>query len=166
MKTVNELRRPSGNSASLGEATHHEVRREARQSRPEEEAEGTASCRTSSNQRRDGGVEAQQATARNWLRKGGVTQRLCAALSSRTRSHVPTHCSCTLAGSPAPPWVAGSPVAFLVATPWWPPDRCAGRSTSGRPPPWCPQGGLLPAGRCWTRLLSSMWGDRVMTAQQ
>ena len=25
------------------------------------------------------------------------------------------------AGSPAPPWVAGSPVAFLVATPWWPP---------------------------------------------
>ena len=28
-------------------------------------------------------------------------------------------------GSPAPPWVAGSPVAFLVATPRWPPDRCA-----------------------------------------
>ena len=24
-------------------------------------------------------------------------------------------------GSPAPTWVAGSPVAFLVATPWWPP---------------------------------------------
>ena len=23
------------------------------------------------------------------------------------------------------PWVAGSPVAFLVATPCWPPDRCA-----------------------------------------
>ena len=27
--------------------------------------------------------------------------------------------------APAPPLVAGSPVAFLVATPWWPPDRCA-----------------------------------------
>ena len=35
------------------------------------------------------------------------------------------------------------------------PLRCqsglsVGRSTSGRPPPWCPQGGLLPAGTCWT----------------
>ena len=39
--------------------------------------------------------------------------------------HVPTHCSRTLAGSPAHLWVARSPVAFLVATPWWPPDRCA-----------------------------------------
>ena len=29
------------------------------------------------------------------------------------------------AGSPAPPWVAESPVAFLVATLWWPPVRCA-----------------------------------------
>ena len=62
------------------------------------------------------------ATARNWLRKGGVTQRLRAAPSLRPRSHVPTHCS-PLArwGRPAPPWVAGSPVAFLVATPRWPP---------------------------------------------
>ena len=25
-----------------------------------------------------------------------------------------------------------------------------GRRGSGRPPPWCPQGGLLPAGTCWT----------------
>ena len=24
------------------------------------------------------------------------------------------------------------------------------RRDSGRPPPWCPQGGLLPAGTCWT----------------
>ena len=38
-------------------------------------------------------------------------------------------------------------------------SRCAAgldfvfrRSTSGRPPPWCPQGGLLPAGSCWTLL--------------
>ena len=59
------------------------------------------------------------------LRKGGVTQRLCAAPSSRPPSHGPTRCSCMLAGSPAPPWVAGLPVAFLVATPRWPPDRCA-----------------------------------------
>ena len=28
-------------------------------------------------------------------------------------------------GSPAPPWVAGSPVAFLVTTLRWPPVRCA-----------------------------------------
>ena len=59
--------------------------------------------------------------------KGGVTQRLRATPSSRTwpRSLAPTHCSYPLAGSPAPPWVARSPVDFLVATPWWPPDRCA-----------------------------------------
>ena len=31
-----------------------------------------------------------------------------------TRTH--THCSCTHRGSPGPPWVGGSPVAFLVAT--------------------------------------------------
>ena len=61
------------------------------------------------------------ATARNRLRRGGGTQRLCAAPSSRPRSHVPTHCSFPRAGPPAPPWVARSPVAFLVATPWWPP---------------------------------------------
>ena len=67
------------------------------------------------------GVPYSAATARNWLRKGGVTQRLCAEPSSRPLSHVPTHCSFSRAGSPAPPWVAGSPVAFLVATPWWPP---------------------------------------------
>ena len=32
-----------------------------------------------------------------------------------------------------------------------------GRRGSGRPPPWCPQGGLLPAGTCWT-LLADWWG--------
>ena len=67
------------------------------------------------------GLPYSAATARTRLRRGGGTQRLCAALSSRPRSHVPTHCSFSRAGSPAPPWVAGSPVAFLVATPWWPP---------------------------------------------
>ena len=67
------------------------------------------------------GVPYSAATARTRLRRGGGTQRLCAAPSSRLRSHVPTHCSFSRAGSPAPPWVAGSPVAFLVATPWWPP---------------------------------------------
>ena len=51
------------------------------------------------------------------------------------------------------------------------PLRCrtglsVGRRGSGRAAPWCPQGGLLPAGTCWTRLQSSKWGDRVMTAQQ
>ena len=65
------------------------------------------------------GVPYSAATARTRLRRGGGTQRLCAAPSSRPRSHVPTHCSFSRAGSPAPPWVAGSPVAFLVAT------RCA-----------------------------------------
>ena len=35
------------------------------------------------------------------------------------------------------------------------PLRCrtgllAGRRGSGRPPPWCPEGGLLPVGTCWT----------------
>ena len=67
------------------------------------------------------GVPYSAATARNRLRNGVVSQRLCAAPSSRSRSHVPTYCSLSLVGSPAPPWVAGSPVAFLVATPWWPP---------------------------------------------
>ena len=67
-------------------------------------------------------------------------------------------------------WVArssvGSPVAFLVATPWWPPDRCAagldiscGAQRLGKAATLVSQGGLLPAGTCWTRLLSSMWGD-------
>ena len=67
------------------------------------------------------GMPYSAAAARTRLRRGGGTQRLCAAPSSRPRSHVPTHCSFSRAGSPAPPWVAGSPVAFLVATPWWPP---------------------------------------------
>ena len=67
------------------------------------------------------GVPYSAATARNWLRNGAVPQRLCAAPSSRPRSHVPTHCSFSRAGSPAPLWVAGSPVAFLVTTPRWPP---------------------------------------------
>ena len=67
------------------------------------------------------GAPYSAATARTRLRNGEVPQLLCAALSSRPRSHVPTHCSCSHAGSPAPPWVAGSPVAFLVATLRWPP---------------------------------------------
>ena len=53
--------------------------------------------------------------------------------------------------------VVRSLVVFLVATPRWPPVRCAaglvflvGRRGPGRPPPWCPHGGLLPAGTCWT----------------
>ena len=71
------------------------------------------------------GVISSAATARNRLRNGEVPQRLCAAPSSRPRSHVPTHCSFFARWSPAPPWVTGSPVAFLVATPWWPPDGCA-----------------------------------------
>ena len=65
------------------------------------------------------GVPYSAATARTRLRNGEVPQRLCAAPSSRPRSHVPTHCSFHKR------WVArsfvGSPVAFLVATPWWPP---------------------------------------------
>ena len=75
-------------------------------------------------------------------------------------------------------WVARSSVGSRVApSPSWSPLlggrqplRCRSglsvrRSTSGRPPPWCPQGGLLPAGSCWTRLLSSMWGDWIVIVQ-
>ena len=50
------------------------------------------------------GMPCSAAAARNRLRNGEVPQRLCAAPSSRSRSHVPTHCSCSHAGSPAPPW--------------------------------------------------------------
>ena len=49
------------------------------------------------------------ATARNWLHKVGVTQRLCAAPSWRPRSHVPTHCSVHAL------WVARSSVGSRVA---------------------------------------------------
>ena len=66
------------------------------------------------------GIPYSAAAARNWLRKGRVPQRLCAA-PLRPRSHVPTHCSVARTGSPAPLRVARSPVAFLVATPRWPP---------------------------------------------
>ena len=99
------------------------------------------------------GMLYSAATARNWLCKGGVTQRLCAAPSSRLRSHVPTHCSFSHAGSPAPPWVAGSPVAFPVATPRWPPTAALPVWTFG----WAREGrhlvssgGLVPARTCWT----------------
>ena len=62
-------------------------------------------------------------------------------------------------GSPAPlrvgsnvvslaPLVGGSPVNAASAKL----DFLVGRVTSGRPPPWCPQGGLLPAGTRWTLL--------------
>ena len=61
-----------------------------------------------------------------------------------------------VSGSPAPCGWSGRP-----SPSWSPllggrqPLRCrsglsVGRSTSGRPPPWCPQGGLLPAGTRWT----------------
>ena len=54
-------------------------------------------------------------------------------------------------GSPAP-WVAGSPVPFLVATPWWPPVRCAARlvflwgADAQEGGHLVSSGGLLPAG--------------------
>ena len=112
------------------------------------------------------GVPYSATTARTRQRNGAVPQRLYAAPSSRPRSHVPTHCSRTLAGSPARPWVAGSPVAFLVATPWWPPDRCAagldflwgaeareGRHLGALKVVFCPQQ------QAWTRPSSSAWGD-------
>ena len=148
----------------LGEATRHEVLHNITTDRASE-------SRTS---RQGGGAEARKrvtpdcwavgvpysaATARNRPRNGADPQRLYAAPSSRPRSHVPTHCSCSHAGSPRSS--VGSRVArrlpgrhSLVAA-----SRCAagldfvGRSTSGRPPPWCPQGGLLPASTCWTRTL-------------
>ena len=72
--------------------------------------------------------------------------------SPRPRSHVPTHCYFSHRGSPASPWVAGSPVAFLVATPLLPPDRCAAgldflrgaEAREGRH--LVSSGGLLPGG--------------------
>ena len=102
------------------------------------------------------GMPLSAATARDWLRKGGVTQRLCAAPSSRSGSHTHALLSFTL-------WVARSSVSSRVArrlpgrhsSVAASPLRCrtglpVGRSTSGRPPP----GGLkvvfLPAGTCWT----------------
>ena len=67
-----------------------------------------------------------------------------------------------LLGSPHPYptmcrlWVACSSVGSRVARRLpGRPLRCwsglsVGRRGSGRPPPWCPQGGLLPQGTCWT----------------
>ena len=71
---------------------------------------------------------------------------------SRPRPNIPTHCSFSHAGSPASPWVARSPVAFLVAALRWPPDRCAARldflwSAGAREAATLvSSGGLLPAG--------------------
>ena len=67
------------------------------------------------------GVPYSAAAARNRLRIGGVTQRLCATPSQVSGHTYPHTALFSRVGSPAPPWVAGSPVAFLVATPWWPP---------------------------------------------
>ena len=55
------------------------------------------------------GVPYSAATARTRLRNGEVPQRLCAAPSSRPRSHVPTHCSFLAR------WVARSSVGCRVA---------------------------------------------------
>ena len=55
------------------------------------------------------GVPYSAATARTRLRNGEVPQRLCAAPSSRPRSHVPTHCSFLAR------WVARSSVGSRVA---------------------------------------------------
>ena len=82
-------------------------------------------------------VPYSAATARNWLRTGGVTQRLCAAPSSRPPSHEPTHCSSCTVGRPLHyerPWPSWSPLlggrqsagAGLVFS--------FGRSTSGHVP--------------------------------
>ena len=65
------------------------------------------------------GVPYSAATARNRLRIGGVTQRLCATPSQVSGHTYPHTALFSRAGSPAPAWVAGSPVAFLVATPRW-----------------------------------------------
>ena len=61
---------------------------------------------------------------------------------------------------------ARSPVAFLVATPRWSPDGCAaclwsfcGAQHLGKAATWCPQVVFLQTGTCWTRPLSSVWGD-------
>ena len=103
--------------ASLGEATRREG---------STRSQGGGSCRRSVTPKGWAvGVPYSAATARNRPRNGAVPQRLYPAPSSRPRLHVPTHCSFLRAGSPAPPWVARSPVAFLVATLRWPPDRCA-----------------------------------------
>ena len=55
-------------------------------------------------------------------------------------------------GTPAPPWVAGSSVAFLVATPWCrqtaalPIWSFCGKQYLGKAATWCPQVVFLPAG--------------------
>ena len=69
------------------------------------------------------GVPYSAATARTWLRGGGVTQRLCAAISSRPRSHVRTRCSFSHAGSPATGGWSGRP------SPSWSP-LLGGRQTA------------------------------------
>ena len=95
------------------------------------------------------GMPCSAAAARNWLRKGGVAQRLCAAPSSRPRSHVPTHCSFShalgrplhrgLPRRPSPSWsplVGGRSAALLD----W---SCFGAQHLGKAATWCL--GLLPA---------------------
>ena len=69
-------------------------------------------------------------------------------------------------------WVAGSPVAFMVATLRWPPVRsAAGLDFEWGAEAWegrhlVSSGGLFAFRHERTRPLSSTWGDRIMTAQQ
>ena len=75
--------------------------------------------------------------AKRW----SCTALVCRAFFEAAVARTHTHCSFSRAGSPAPPRVAASAVAFLVATRRWPVRwRCwtflaLRRSTSGRPPP-------------------------------
>ena len=100
-------------------------------------------------------VDSWSATAIAWT---GPSSQVASSVSH----HLPSLGRPLLHGLPGRPSSSWSPL-FGGRQPL----RCrsglsVGRSTSGRPPPWCPQDGLLPAGTCWT--LWQIGGDCNATA--
>ena len=97
-------------------------------------------------------VSSWRATALAWT---GPSSRVASSVSH----HLPP------LGRLPPARVVRSPVAFLVATPRWPPAAAlpvwtfCGAQPAGRPPPWCPQGGFCPqAQSAALDTLADWWG--------
>ena len=148
---------------SLDEGTHHDVLHDGFTTE-----RGYSSSRRVKNKKE--GAEAQQEI--RYLKRAGRPQlavkvelhSACAAPSSRPRSHVPTHCSFSRAGSPAVPWEPGRPL------PSWSPLvggqsaalldwSCFGAQYVGKAATWCPQVVFCPQAQAWTRPVSSVWRD-------
>ena len=144
-----------------GSTTHHEVRHIASKRKSSRTRPGDKKSWPKPSRRpvARNGLPHSEATARYWLRKGGVTQRLCRGLfeAAVARTH-----TLLLLHRGSPRSFVSSQVArrlpghhcSVAAGPLPLPDRSFfwGASTSGRPPPAVHRWTFCTQALAWTRL--------------